>query len=139
VSAIKARFLGKRELFEAAAGRPELAIAGLEGDWKPRPVFHIDLTGVPYDNLQSLDAVLDDNLKPLEALWGREGEREMPSLRFSGLIRRACERSGRQVAVLVDEYDKPLLETMDDPEHRAVEGRGKLIRKTTRGRLSAIL
>jgi hypothetical protein len=116
VSTLKAYFQGQRELFEKIAGQPELAVAGLEKDWIKHPVFHIDLTGGPYTNLEILEAVLDSTLKPLEEQWGYDEGEKIPSLRFAGLIRRAREKSGQKVVVLIDEYDKPLLETMDNPE-----------------------
>jgi hypothetical protein len=112
VSAIKAYFQGKREVFE---GEPRLAIADLEKEWKIHPVFHIDLTGGPYRDMGSLEANLDANLRILEERWGRDAGDTLPSTRFFGLIRRACESFGEKVVVLVDEYDKPLLETMEDP------------------------
>jgi hypothetical protein len=52
----------------------------------------------------------------MEEQWGRNPEEATGSARFLGLVRRACEKSGRKVVVLIDEYDKPLLETMEDPE-----------------------
>jgi hypothetical protein len=116
LSTIKAYFLGKRELFEEAEGRQALAIAGLEQDWTEYPVFHIDLNVANYDSPAALDSALGSNLRPLEEQWGRNPEEDTSSARFLGLIQRACENSGRKVAVLVDEYDKPLLETMDNPE-----------------------
>jgi hypothetical protein len=114
LSTIKAYFLGKKELFQAAEGQPELAIAALEQDWAEHPVFHIDLNVEKYDSPAALDSALGSNLRPLEAQWGKDPEEASPSVRFLGLIRRTCEQAGRKVVVLVDEYDKPLLETMDD-------------------------
>jgi hypothetical protein len=116
LSTIKAYFLGKRELFRAAEDRPALAIADLENDWTEHPVFHIDLNAEKYDNPAALESVFGTNLRPLEERWGKNPEEDTVAARFMGLIRRACEKSGRKVVVLVDEYDKPLLETMEDPD-----------------------
>jgi hypothetical protein len=66
--------------------------------------------------MESLEANLDVNLRILEERWGRDIRDALPSTRFFGLIRRVCESFGGKVVVLVDEYDKPLLETMEDPE-----------------------
>jgi hypothetical protein len=115
LSTIKAYFLGKRELFRKTDGQPELAIAALEQDWTEYPVFHIDLNVANYNSPAALDSAFGVNLRPLEKQWGKDPEDDTSSTRFLGLIRRACEQSGRKVVVLVDEYDKPLLETMDDP------------------------
>ncbi|MDR3342959.1 MAG: ATP-binding protein [Treponema sp.] len=109
VSTLKAYFLGKKELFEG------LAIAELEREWTAYPVFHIDLTGVNYTDLEALKSGLDDNLQPLEEVWGRDTEGKPPASRFLWLIRRVYEKTGKRVVVLIDEYDKPLLDTMDDP------------------------
>jgi hypothetical protein len=113
LSTIKAYFLGKRELFEGSAGQPPLAIAELETDWLEYPVFHIDLNVASYTDLASLRVGLDANLRFIEEKWGRDPAETTPSTRFLGLIRRACEKTGRKVAVLVDEYDRPLLQTME--------------------------
>jgi hypothetical protein len=112
---MKAYFLGKKELFLETAERPRLALADLEKDWAEHPVFHIDLNVGKYDSPAALESTLDANLRFIENQWGRDTEDTLPSTRFLGLIRRACEKSGKKVAVLVDEYDKPLLETMEDP------------------------
>jgi hypothetical protein len=115
LSTLKAYFQGKKALFEEAPGQPRLALADLETDWIEYPVFHIDLNPQKYDTPASLDALLDKYLQDGEELWG--GPRnETPSVRFLDLIQRACEKSGRKAVVLIDEYDKPLLETMDNPE-----------------------
>jgi hypothetical protein len=113
LSTIKAYFLGKRELFEGQSGQPRLAIADLETEWLEYPVFHIDLNVSSYTDLASLRVGLDANLRYIEEAWGRDPAETTPSTRFLGLIRRACEKTGRKVAVLVDEYDRPLLQTME--------------------------
>ena len=108
LSTLKAYFLGKKELFEG------LEIAGLEKEWIEYPVFHLDMNVDSYINLDSLYAALNTNLKVLETKWGKDDCDETPAARFTTLIRRAYEQTGRKVVVLIDEYDKPLLGTMDD-------------------------
>jgi hypothetical protein len=138
LSTLKAYFLGKRELFEGEApentgptpgpGRPKpsqtrLDIADLETEWLEYPVFHIDLSGNEYKDLKGLVSALNVILLKFEDLWGADPREDTPSARFRGLIRRACEKTGRGVVVLVDEYDKPLLETMEDPAlHAEIRG-----------------
>jgi hypothetical protein len=112
---LKAYFLGKKELFEEAEGRPRLAVADLETEWAAYPVFHIDLNVEKYDSPAALDSAFGTNLRPLEERWGRNPEETTGPARFIGLIQRAAEKSGKKVVVLIDEYDKPLLETMEDP------------------------
>ncbi|MDR1932159.1 MAG: ATP-binding protein [Spirochaetales bacterium] len=112
LSTLKAYFLGKKDLFEG------LAIAKLEKDWTEYPVFHIDLNVEKYDDLAGLQSGLDANLRIIEEAWGRDPRDTTPATRFMGLIRRACEKSGKKVVVLVDEYDKPLLQTMENQRPR---------------------
>ena len=105
LSTIAAYFRGEQELFNG------LAIAETTAEWVKHPVLHLDLGGQTYTDAESLDRVLNDRLLAWEELYGkRESETDVP-LRFGGVIRRAAERTGRQVVILVDEYDKPLLES----------------------------
>ncbi|MDR1636565.1 MAG: AAA family ATPase [Treponema sp.] len=115
LSTLKAYFEGKRELFEEAPGRSALAIAGLEKDWVRRPVFHFDFASGVYTDTAKLLSSIDFALRGLEEQWGESHPNDTPPLRLLGLIRRAYEKSGNKVVVLVDEYDKPLLETIDKP------------------------
>ncbi|GHV30853.1 ATPase AAA [Bacteroidia bacterium] len=108
LSTLKAYFLGKKELFDG------LAIAGLEKEWTEYPVFYIDFNVGIYTDTQSLRDSLHTKLARLEEQWGKEVEEKDFAGRFEGLIRRAYEQTGNKVVVLVDEYDKPLLGTMDD-------------------------
>ncbi|MDR3338640.1 MAG: ATP-binding protein [Candidatus Symbiothrix sp.] len=115
LSTLKAYFLGKKELFE------ELAISELEKDWTEYPVLYLDMNVEGYINLLSLESAFNTNLKPLENRWGKDITEETPSARFAGLIRRASEQTGRKVVVLIDEYDKPLINTMEKRElHDAI-------------------
>ncbi|MDR1097068.1 MAG: AAA family ATPase [Tannerella sp.] len=109
LSTLKAYFEGKRELFEG------LEIAGLEKDWTQYPVFYLDFNRESYADLASFDAALDKNLRQLEDVWRKDKLDKTPATRFSGLIQRACKKSGKKIAVLIDEYDKPLISTMDKP------------------------
>ncbi|MDR3308706.1 MAG: ATP-binding protein [Tannerella sp.] len=110
LSTLKAYFLGKKELFEG------LAIADLEKDWIERPVICIDLNKPDIHDAATLSAVLDSILHELEKEWGVEPYDKYPSLRFEGIIRRACEKTKKRVVVLVDNYDKPLFDTLDNKE-----------------------
>ena len=108
LSTLKAYFEGRRHLFEG------LFIAGHETEWEEYPVVYIDFNKAAYTSLQTLHNVLNHILSDYEKRWGIEpGEREY-SLRFENIIRRRYEQTGRKVVVLVDEYDKPLIGTMDD-------------------------
>jgi hypothetical protein len=118
-STLKAYFEGKKDLFGAIAGQNALAIAGLEREWKPYPVLHLDLTGTSYQNAKSLDSRLASNLRMYEEVWGADAAEDTPAARFFGLIRRAWQQTNTPVVVLVDEYDKPLTDTLGKSElHR---------------------
>lgn len=81
------------------------------------PVLYLDFNAAQYRSVRDLEIIINDHLCQWEKIYGMEPSEEDFSRRFAGLIRRACEQTGKQVVVLVDEYDKPLLETMhDDPE-----------------------
>ena len=108
VSTIEAYFQGKKDLFEG------LAMAALEKEWLEHPIFHLDLNISKYASATDLVDILDRNVAAWEELYGNDpAERSLP-LRFAGVILRAYKRTGRRVVILVDEYDKPLLQTLHD-------------------------
>jgi hypothetical protein len=111
LSTLKAYFEGKKELFAAIEGQPALAIAGLEKEWLKYPVFHLDFNVGDYHRPGELNSAINANLARLEEKWGKNPAETNFSTRFWGLIERAAEKTGKKVAVLIDEYDKPLLET----------------------------
>ena len=106
LSTLEAYFQGKRELFEG------LAMERLEKDWVKRPVLHLDLNIGKYDTPDSLDKILNDNIAQWENLYGTSPTESTLALRFAGVLRRACEQTGERVAILIDEYDKPLLQAI---------------------------
>ncbi len=106
LSTLEAYAQGKKELFKG------LALEKLEKDWTVYPVLHLDLNTQKYDSPESLTSILNDNLCTWESRYGaRESETSL-SLRFQGLIRRACEQTGHRVVILIDEYDKPMLQAI---------------------------
>ena len=106
LSTFEAYFEGKKELFEG------LAIAGLEKEWKKYPVLHLDLNAKKYVNSDDLLAILNQHLEKWETVYGDEKKDRSPEERFSYIIRCASEQSGCGVVVLVDEYEKPLLQAL---------------------------
>jgi hypothetical protein len=109
-STLHAYFEGRKELFEG------LAIAELETQWAKHPVLHLDLNLIKRGSPESLDSVLNDTLCGWEELYGSRESEVTFALRFSGVIRRAKESTGQSVVILIDEYDKPILEEIDHPE-----------------------
>ena len=110
LNTLKSYFLGKRELFEG------LAIAELEHDWMEYPVLHLDLNTRNYADKSSLEAELNKHLEQWEAKYGDKYRDRSIEERFTQVIRLAYEKTGRQVVILVDEYDKPLLQAIGNTE-----------------------
>lgn len=106
LSTFKSYFEGRKDLFEG------LAIAQLETEWKQYPVLHLDLNAEKFDSAERLNEILNRHLNLWEDVWGREERENTLVSRFSGIIRRACLQTGMQVAVLIDEYDKPMLQAI---------------------------
>lgn len=113
LSTLEAYFQGKKELFEG------LAIYDLETEWKKYPIFHIDLNTVNFREKDSLYTVLNDYLTTWESKYGTRESEATLALRFKGVIARAAEKEGCGVVILIDEYDKPILQTLRDPELQA--------------------
>lgn len=110
ISTLQAYFEGKKELFKG------LAMETLEKEWVKRPILHLDLNIEKYDTRESLDNILEKTLAGWESLYGANPSERSFSLRFAGIIQRACEQTGHRVAILVDEYDKPMLQAIGDEE-----------------------
>lgn len=106
LSTLEAYLSGKKDLFKG------LAIEKLEQKWEEHPILHLDLNTEEYNDPDSLKRRLDSTLSYWEQLYGtREVETSLP-LRFEGIVRRACEKTGHRVVILVDEYDKPMLQAI---------------------------
>ena len=110
ISTLEAYFQGKKELF---AG---LAVERLEKDWIKYPILHLDLNIEKYDAPESLYNILEKSLTAWEKLYGAEPSERSFSLRFAGIIERACKQAGQRVVILVDEYDKPMLQAIGNEE-----------------------
>ena len=106
VSTLEAYFQGKRELFEG------LAIEGLEKEWKDYPVIHLDLNAKKFDTEEDLIRLIDRQLLVYESVYGSVPTDVTIDDRFVSLIRNAAEKSGERVVILVDEYDKPMLQAI---------------------------
>jgi hypothetical protein len=117
-STLGALFEGRRDLFGAAERRPALAIDGLEWGWEKYPVIRFDLNpgnyalGVPILNSQ-LNITLEWHEKKYELTAGTPDD---TAGRFRQLITGIGEKTGQKAVVIIDEYDKPLLTTIDAPD-----------------------
>ena len=119
LSTIEAYFLGKKELFNGLyLEHAELELAAEEGReaWQEYPVLYLDLSDNNNKSPRTLDINLNDQLAGWEKLYGTEPSEQDFATRFRGIIRRACEQKGQQVVLLIDEYDKPLLDTLGIPD-----------------------
>ena len=110
VSTMEAYFSGKKELFTG------LAIADLEKDWIEYPVLRMDLSGKSYDSPEVLQQVFDDYLSRWEKKYGIENKFTVPGIRFSQVIEAAYLQTGKRAVILIDEYDKPILDNMGNEE-----------------------
>ena len=110
VTTLEAYFQGRKDLFKG------LAMEQLEKDWKVYPVFHIDLNTGLYTNPEGLVSIIDGHLRYFEKNYGIKSDNLSLSERFKVLIRNAYEQTGQKVVILVDEYDKPLLQAIGNEE-----------------------
>lgn len=110
ISTLEAYFKGQRDLFQG------LAMEQLETDWVEHPVLHLDLNAKPFTKLQDLYDLLNDQITVYEHQYGSVAVDGSPEGRLRQLIRAAKEKTGRNVVVLVDEYDKPLLQAIGNEQ-----------------------
>ena len=115
LSTLSAYFLGKKELFKGLyleKAEEEQAAQENRPAWQEYPVFYLDFNTGQYNTERALTSQLKLLLSRFEEVCGtNKNEEEIPQ-RFAGVIQRAYQQTGKQVVILVDEYDKPLLQTM---------------------------
>ena len=108
---LESYFLGEKELFEG------LKIMEMEKEWKQYPVIHLDLsTTKGQSSAEELRSTLMWVMDPLVKQYGTTPNEFTPGKLLAGLIQRASEKTGAQVAVIIDEYDAPLLEVLHKGE-----------------------
>ena len=121
VSTLKHYFLGHRELFKG------LAIDGLETEWNEYPVVPLSFGGVNFSNSSAIDESLGMFIENAEKEYGIEERFKDYGIRFAAVLKAAHEKTGRRCVVLIDEYDKPLLDVMDT-ELRVTDSDGNSLR-----------
>ncbi|ADY37504.1 AAA-ATPase [Phocaeicola salanitronis DSM 18170] len=104
-------FEGRKELFEG------LAIEKLETEWTEYPVLHFDMSTAKNLNKEGLEGELNLKLKAYEKIYGYDEAETEVNQRLQGLIERAYRQTGKEVVVLIDEYDAPLLDVMHEDEN----------------------
>lgn len=107
-STLYSYFSGDRELFEG------LKIMELEEEWTQYPVLHFDLSGAKHMPVAQVQDELGLLVSQYEQLYGRNPDETTPGMRMAGVIDRAFQQTGRQVVVIIDEYDAPLLDVLHD-------------------------
>ena len=121
LSTLKHYFLGHKELFRG------LAIDELEKEWTVYPVFHLDFNGGDFTVRGALDQKLNMYVGKWEEIYGANPLEESLGDRFRGVIQRAHEQTGQRVVVLIDEYDKPILDVLDTKEAYVDESGNRIL------------
>ena len=111
VSTLRSYFEGKKELFEG------LAISKMEKEWKEYPVLHFSMAGGKHMEKEQLERYLLYILQDNEERFGIECDAPDPNVRLLNLIKTVNLQTGKQVVVLIDEYDAPLLDVAHDEEN----------------------
>ena len=117
LSTLKAYFEGQKELFEGlyiAEREEEIARWQKREPWAGTPVLYFALNATNYSSAESLPSLLEQEVRRWETLYEVKGESLAPERRFANLIEELYRKEGKQVVILIDEYDKPLLETVED-------------------------
>ncbi len=117
VSTLKAYFEGKKDFFKG------LKIENLEKEWKEYPILHFDLS--TEKNIENKQDILDDlSLKLLEyeSIYGRNEAEKKPGKRLGGIIKRAYEKTNKQVVLLIDEYGAPILDVINNDILKDIRG-----------------
>ena len=112
VSTLKAVFQGKKELFKG------LAIYDKPYDWKPYPVIHLDMNGLDFSSVEELESSLCDLITETAASHELRLESANAASMFRALINQLAEQE--QVVILVDEYDKPILNNLGKPHAQKI-------------------
>ena len=111
VTTMQSYFEGKKELFKG------LAMERLEKEWTEYPVLHFDLSGGKHMDKEQLERYLADMLEEQEEKFGYKSEKADANIRLKDLIMTAYHTTGKQVVVLIDEYDAPLLDVAHEDDN----------------------
>ena len=117
VSTLACYFQGRKDLFEG------LAMAQLEKEWKQYPVFRISFGGQNFTESETLKEVLTGFVESQEEIYGKDPYHDTLGSRFAYVLKAAHKKTGNRAVVLVDEYDKPLLDVMDTKLTITIDGK----------------
>ena len=121
VSTLKCYFQGRKELFKG------LAIDRLETEWAEYPVFHIDFNGTNFTESGKLEDIIEGTVSTWEKVYGRTTEFKDMGKRFAYVLQQAHRQHGRRCVVLIDEYDKPILDVLDTGYSMRIDGKERLL------------
>ena len=107
ISTLACYFQGRKELFDG------LAIAELEKDWLEYPIFRVDFNGGNYTREGELEKTIETYIAKWEVEYGKDTLETTTGDRFKGVLQRAYQKTGKRAVVLIDEYDKPILDVLD--------------------------
>ena len=132
ISTLKSYFQGKKDLFKG------LAIDKLETEWAEYPVFHIDFNGGFFDKDGELQKRIMGYVETWESQWGKDPFNEEIGMRFAYVLKQAHAKTGKRAVVLIDEYDKPLLDVIDTGNKGVLNGEETKLEDIHRGMLKAL-
>ena len=132
VSTLEAYFQGKKELFKG------LAIDEQEKEWAEYPVFHLSFGGENFIIPGSLEKKIEDALSGWEETYGTHPNYTSPGNRFQYVLKAAHQKYGKRAVVLIDEYDKPLLDVLDTGYSMTIEGKERLLEEHHRNILKGL-
>ena len=132
ISTLKYYFQGRKDLFRG------LAIDKLETKWAEYPVFHIDFNGGNYDKDGELEKRIIGYVETWESQWGKDPINQEIGARLAYIFKQAHVKSGRRAVVLIDEYDKPLLDVIDTGYTGMLNGKETKLEDIHRGILKAL-
>ena len=121
VSTLKCYFQGRKELFRG------LAIDKLETEWAEYPIFHIDFNGDNFTKANVLEQKIENHIADWEKTYGKSDTAQTTGDRFVYVLRQAHKRYGRRCVVLIDEYDKPILDVLDTGYKTTIDGEERLL------------
>ena len=121
VSTLKCYFQGRKDLFKG------LAIEKLESEWAEYPVFHIDFNGGDFTIDGTLEKKIEEQIADWEEVYGRSHTAQTIEKRFMYVLQQARRQYGRRCVVLIDEYDKPILDVLDTGYKVTINGEERLL------------
>ncbi|MGI6224565.1 MAG: AAA family ATPase, partial [Prevotella sp.] len=131
VSTIKYYFQGRKDLFRG------LKMEQFEHDWEQYPVFEIDFNGKDYTDPRALEMTLEGSVGTWEGEYGKSSSYTALGDRFAYVLKQAHEKTGKRCVVLIDEYDKPMLDVMDSGLRTSVDGVEMTLEEKNRNTLKA--